>query len=105
MGDDNKKWTYDEYTGRSYDHGEFPITCEKCCQTFETRTKYLDSTFPLGEGDGYFELPSGNLIEFRACECLNPLRIEIKNLRDTGPEGLKRREEFQRKLDFFSKVC
>jgi len=83
----------------------FPKKCASCGAVFETADQFFTATELVGgkhtgltqaeEEDGSYIVES-----FRNCPCGSTMLVFFSDRRDTSEAGLKRRENFEKLLDF-----
>ncbi len=75
----------------------FPKTCTVCGKVYSTCDEFLSKTSSLDRGD-LSQGPKNSVLAYRNCDCGSTLTIKLEDLRDYSPEGIKRREEFRKRL-------
>ncbi len=89
---------------KSLSDSSFPKRCGNCGRTFETTKQYLKETETLASGSGLkasFDDDDQPILEvYRNCICGSTLMDFFSDRRDLSEKGLKRRELFQKILNF-----
>lgn len=82
----------------------FPKKCGNCGRIFQTTEQYLEETQALSSGSGlkasYDDSDQSILEVYRNCICGSTLMDFFSDRRDLSEKGLKRREIFQKILNF-----
>lgn len=86
-------------THHHYNTNSFPRICHTCEKVYMDRGDFLNETELLIHGK-YSKGTRGKVFEYRNCECGSTLVCVVESKRDTSPEGLAKRQEFERKLIF-----
>lgn len=86
-------------THHQYSTNSFPRICHTCEKVYLDRGDFLNNTEILVHGK-YSKGTRGKVFEYRNCQCGSTLVCVVESQRDTSPEGLARRQEFERKLIF-----
>ena len=82
---------------------KFPKKCQCCGRVYETAEEFLSQTRALTSGksslkESFDDDDQAIVAVFRNCVCGSTLMDEFHSRRDQSPEGLRRREEYAKKM-------
>ncbi|MGD9209698.1 MAG: hypothetical protein PVI90_02930 [Desulfobacteraceae bacterium] len=106
MENDNSEKNLNVFKGlKALSDSSFPKRCGNCGRVFETAKQYLEETENLNSGIGmkasYDDDDKSILEVYRNCICGSTLMDFFSDRRDLSEKGVKRRENFQKVLNYF----